>query len=411
MTTFNGTPVSTPTASTSVTAAISRPIRYRRPRLLTMADAVDRVLRCDEINPGETRSVERAVLAVRSAVGSFASYSTQGFKYYDARARLVLEATDSIGEITVSNGTVTPTVATTWPSWIDYSALRVSNKSYPVLSHTGTTLQVDTLPNGTYTTSSLEQIFVRLPQNFRRRGSLTDNTNSYPIDDVSSGRLQSWADYRDWARSSSQRGFAAASMDERFQGELMLAVWPPYPTRKELNMFYERYPAPCETHRFGSGTVTVVGTTATASASVFTEDHVGSALVISTSSNAEIRSSLSSLDIVVGQRVITDYTSGTVVTLDAGFSSDVLESFTTRAFYISDIVDVMPGPMMEAFLRLCEHELARQSKSKSTSRRFAEFRAQLELSMADDVRYKDSADDGYRGYGLGYGVGEVDGTP
>jgi hypothetical protein len=413
MTIINGQPVSSPTQSTSIQSPTPRPARFRRRRLLTLADVVDHLLRIDEVNPGEPRAIERCILAARSALNNFLSYSTQGFKYYDGRAKVVLEASISVGAITVSNAVASPTSPVDWPSWVLQGVLRVGRHAYPVLSFADGTVTVDgALPNGSYTGAILEHVFVRLPQDFRRRGSIVDTKEQYPVEDVSSGILQSWSDYFDWASSSSQRVFAALSINQNFQGELMMAVWPSFTVRKEMSMFYERYPQPIETHRQGAGTISITGTTATASGFSFTEDHVGSAIVIATGNEADIRKSLSSTSLVQAQRVIVARESATVATIDAPLSSSLSETFASRTFYISDILDVMPGSMAEAFLRMAEYELARQSTNKTAPRRMEEFMDSIRLAMADDCRYKSSSDDNpYRSAFSGYGLGDVDTRP
>jgi hypothetical protein len=413
MTIIVGAPVVYPSPNTNQQAPIPRPDRFRRRKLTTLADVVDRLLRMDEVNPAEPRAVERCILAAQSALNNFLSYTTSGFKYYDARARLVLEPQVQLGAFAVSSGVVTPTTAVSWPSWILQGVLRIAQHAYPVLSFSGSTITVDaSIPNGSYTSGVLEHVFVRLPQDFRRRGGIVDGREQYPVEDVSAGILQSWSDYFDWAASSSQRTFAAMTINQRFQGELMLAVWPGFTVRKELSMFYERYPQTLQTHRVGAGTVSITGTTVTASGFSFVDDHVGSTITIATGNEADIRKSLSSTSLVQAQRVIVQRNSATEVVIDAPLSSNLSETFATRTFYISDVVDVMPGSMAEAFIRLAEYEVARQSTSKSADRRMKEFMEANMLAMADDCRYKASSDDDPFRYAFsGYGLGDVDTRP
>jgi hypothetical protein len=413
MTIINGSPVASPLPNTSQQAPIPRPDRFRRRRLLTFADVVDRLLSISEVNPSEPRAVERCILAAQAALSNFLSYTTSGFKYYDSRARLVLEPQITLGAFSVESGVVTTDDSVEWPSWILQGVLRIAQQAYPVLSYADGTLTVDaSIPDGDYTSGVLEHVFVRVPQDFRRRGSIVDGKQQYPVEDVSAGILQSWSDYFDWASSSSQRVFAALTINQRFQGELMMAVWPSFTVRKELSMFYERYPQPLETHRAGAGTVSITGTTVTATGFSFVDDHVGSAITIATGNEADIRKSRSSASLVQAQRVIVQRNSATEVVLDAPLSTNLSETFSNRTFYISDIVDVMPGSMAESFLRLAEYEVARQSTTKSASRRMNEFMEANLLAMADDSRYKSSADDDPFRYPFsGYGLGDVDTRP
>jgi hypothetical protein len=403
MTTVNGTLATAP----STTTGIPRAQRSRRRLLLTFADAVDHVLRVDEVSPGATRAVERAELAVRAANKSFITYCTQGFRYYDSRAHIVFGANVPLGSVTVSGNVITPTTAPSWPSWMELAQIRVDGKTYPVLSYTSGSATVSGLPNGTYTSAALQQGFARLPSDFRRRGSISDGDQTYPVVDAPSGILHSWEDYYEWANSAANPvTFAAIAGDRRFHGELMLAVWPTYVSETVLSVYYERYPADLDYQRVGSGTVSTTGLAVTASTSVFKSEHVGCAIVISTDATSEIQNPLSSRSLVDHQRIITSVSSGTAATIDKGITGDV----DTRAYYITDVVDVQPGAQEEAFLRLCEYEFARASKSKYSDKKFVEFRQQMEIAMADDARYKDSVD-GVSYLGDGYIVGDVSGRP
>ena len=390
--------------------AIERPERYRRKHLPTLADAVDRLLGMEEINPAESRAVNRAVAAVKSANASFASYSSSSFRFFNSRKILTIGGSISVGTATVSGDSVTVENVPTWPSWVNIGHLRMNEASYPILSESSDTLTIRDAPeDGTYENAYLEQLVVSLPPDFRARGSITDGGNNYAIEDVNAGVLQSWQDYGDWSRSDTQpRGFAAVTGDERFSDELMLMCWPPYASDTQLKIYYERYPNQPRVHRFSTtaGTISVSGTTATASASVFTEDHVGSTIAFCSSNDTDFVNSLSNPDLLAGQRTITGYSNGTTVTIDSSITS------TAVSYYISDPLDVQPGTMTEAFLRLCEYEMIRQSRGESgkVATRFNEFMTQMNLAMADDSRYLMSRDDGeYPGYG--YAEGDVNTIP
>jgi hypothetical protein len=203
--------------------------------------------------------------------------------------------------------------------------------------------------------------------------------------------LQSLYDHLNWINNSGRnRSFSAITVDQRYQGELMLMVWPPYPNRTELDLFYERYPEPLDVHRTAITALGVSGNVATASSPVFTDNHVGCAITIGTTNDMEITKPLSDQSLVEAQRVILLVNSPTEVVLDANVSDSAISN---RASYISDIVDVLKGPMSEAYLRLAEYELLRQARHKSAQLRQKEFVEQMAIAMADDSRNRESPGD------------------
>jgi hypothetical protein len=371
-----------------------RPAMDRKTPLLTLASVVDHLLLLDEINPAEPRSVDRASKAARDALSSFASYSTHGFRYYESRAKIIMPGTLAIGTITVTDGVFEVDGSVTIPDWAPLAHVRIdrsANKVYPVLLVNGQNLTVETLTDGTYSNVYLEQLFFPLPRNFRRRGTLSDGVNNYPIEDMSGGAFQGLQDYYRWIGAGEfGRRFSAITMDQRNQGDLMLSVWPPFENRVELSMFFERYPESMKHHRVGNtaATLGVTGATATSSHAIFNSSHVGAAITIGTTNDQELLKSLASESLVETQRIIRYVTSATQVILDTPLDASV----SNRAFYISDIVDVQPGVMTEAFKRLAEHELLRQTKGSKADQKLQEFIRNLQMTQADDARYKPSVD-------------------
>lgn len=405
MTTINGTPASSAAPVQSRSSLIVRPQRSRRLQLFTLAAAVDHLLRMDEINPSEPRSVERAVAACQSALGSFASYSTQGFRYFQARAKVVMPGRVTAGTVTVSGGEATASEGL--PDWIDLATLRIGNHSYPVLgSGSGVFYVGSELLDGEYS-GVFEQVFYPLPPNFRRRGTLADRQNAYAVGDLHPCSLQGMEDFFQWVSPvGADRSFSAITADSRFQGSLMLAVWPPFGERTELSLFYERYPDPAEVHREGGTGLVVSGTSAASAEPFFTERHLGAVLAVGVNNEIEFCRPLSSPSLLDTQRVITEVVSATEVTLDATIEGGV----TDRAFYVSDVVDVMQGPMRDAYMRLCEYELLRQSNGKLADRKYREFMSQMRVAMADDMRYRESIDDAGVNWGGVY-LGSVEVRP
>jgi hypothetical protein len=302
-----------------------------------------------------------------------------------------MPGTVNLGTITASNGLVTGTF--NLPTWTDLGHLRVGQHSYPVVGQDGQGgVFVDaTLPNGTHASAILEQVFFPLPKNFRRRGRISDRGQQLDIEDLSGSVLQSLYDHLNWINNSGRnRSFSAITVDQRYQGELMLMVWPPYGTRAELDLFYERYPEPLDVHRTAIASLGVSGNVATAGSAVFTDKHVGCAITIGLNNDIELTKPLSNPALAEAQRIILRVNSSTEAVLDANVSDSAISN---RAAYVSDVVDVLKGPMSEAYLRLAEYELLRQARHKSAQLRQVEFMQQLAIAMQDDNRSRESPGD------------------
>jgi hypothetical protein len=138
---------------------------------------------------------------------------------------------------------------------------------------------------------------------------------------------------------------------------------------------------------------------------VFKPSQVGAALTIGISGDQEIVQPLSSTSLVETQRIIRYVSSETEVILDQALTEDV----SGRAFYISDIVDVQPGIMSEAYLRLAEYELRRRSKGAKADQKWQEAIAAMHMAMADDHKAK-AVTDQHRAGGT-YQWGSVDVEP
>ena len=402
MTTINGTTIVSVSASSSESDPIRRYSYERERELFTLADAVDHLLMTEEIGSNEARAVERCVLAAKSALASLPAYSPSGFRLYQGRSYLDVGEAVDVGEITVSSGVVSPTVAFSRPSYMNIASLVVAGRAYRVVADGGATFQVAGLGDGTYESSTLEQRFVRLPADFRRRGSITYDRSSYPVSDAMASSIDSWQDTN---RGNTGDMFAAVTGDSRFHGELFLSVWPAIRTPASLLLTYDRSPRPLETHRVSVEDLAFTGDTASASANVFAEKHAGACLVVGYSGATEISQSLSSTDLIQQKRVVAAVGDATSITLDRdpGLSGSL-------PCYLSDIIDVTEGPMREAYLRLCEFELAKLTKSsRSMGVRESYFRKSLDLALADDSRYDSRMDSQLSMRGFSWGM--VDGSP
>lgn len=413
--TINGTAAASPAASSADTDTqqLPRPVRTLRATRLTYADVVDHLLLSDNIRASETKALNRVKRAVLAANDGFASYSDAGFKNYYVQRRLLAGGAVTLPSISVDANKVVTVTGATLPTWLKYAHLKIDRDHYPVTVDPGTGTsftigEADELAAGTYTTASLEQMFLPLPLDFRRRGSITEGRNRYPISDTHASTLIGWRDFYNWSRASaSARVFGSITTDVRFQGGFMLAMWPAFNEDTVIVLFYERYPRPLLNHRVfnGAGTITASGSTVTSTNSVFLDKHLGSIIVAAADNATDIQTAGADPDLGVESRVITEVTSATGVEVDSEWTLG-----SARSYYITDPVDVLSGPQEQAFIRLAEWELSRQMHSKQTPEKRQEFERAMLLAMSDDARYSGPA--GSKGEEwVGSTQGDVDARP
>ena len=374
---------------------IPRPNRNRRQILPTFADAVDRVMRVENISIDDTRAINRIAEGVRSALEMFATYSDAGFKYYHDRYVFNAPGAEMLAALTIAaDGTVTVNSGETLPTWLEYGHLRLgtdrtgirwlpvvdalvgNNTQFVINNYEGA------IEAGTHEEVWIEQSLLPLPSRFRRRGVLIDGNDRFEVQDVSADKLHLYQDWYEWSRSVNRpRLFAAITNDSRWQGAQFLALWPAYANDTQLSMFWERYPHELDFHRVGAGLVSTTGSSniVNSDTAEFDSLHIGTTFNWGT--DEEIRKPGSFASLRTSQRMVVAVNSPTQIQLDQAVTIP-----TPSPFYLSDPLDLRRGTMSEAFYRMCEYEIARQLKRPSghLAVRRREWIDAFELAMADD---------------------------
>jgi hypothetical protein len=364
---------------------------------LTFWDAVDYTL--DQVVGGDAspRNRRLAVDAVREAYAEVPA--RRNWRYYYRTFTLETVATQTTGTIAYDytggayERMLTLTDAT-WPSDVGSRAVIISGVRYGIEDRKSST--IITLPENdcpttdiaSGTTYTLVKDTYELPTSCRAIFSLYDTK--------APGRLIACVDPGDIIRERRLvRGAAFPTMYSAYRGEQysggMAIHFAPSPSGVRTYQCYGLFhPLPLKVLDYsGAGSVALTddSTTVTGTSTVFTTDHVGAVIRVSSTGNLKIPTDIQGetdkdrLEPYAIQRVIKSYTSSTVLTLE--IPSDITVSGS--GYRISSRIDIETGAMRNAFLRCCEARFAAQDR-KGAEAREARYEKALGLAMYADQR-------------------------
>jgi hypothetical protein len=359
--------------------------------LYTFQDVVEHLLdfHCIDRDPMNQRNARRAVLNVYRDLPNRHCWS-----YYTRQRILQTVAPQSTGTISYDHtgGTherqVTLTGAT-WPAWARFGRIIIDGVHYEVedqKSSTVLTLEPDSNP-GADTAAGISYCLYRnsypLPPDFVNLEQLWDVDQELQLR-VVDARHQHNA-LITYEKTPSTPFYATIRGDADYYGSLGIVFSAPPSDIRTYDMLYRAAPRRLKIDQYLAGSVSVSGVAVTGTGTNFPEDCVGS--VIRFSANAQpptgIVGGLADTDNrFIAQGIIKARTSGTALELEEPLTVSV-----GGGFVISDPIDVEPGAMMTAFLRLCEAELMMFTARKGWEDRQAMAMRELRLAMEADNRY------------------------
>jgi hypothetical protein len=199
-----------------------------------------------------------------------------------------------------------------------------------------------------------------LPANFRRLGHLWDVTQQrfIPVVDQQNQHdaLVSFFTTPDTPWQATFRGTGD------YYGAMQLIFGPPPSTAKSYDLMYEVHPRPLNIDNFAIGTVAVSGSTVTLTGGTWPTNVTGAILRLS--ANPDMPTNAVGANPFASQHVIKSRTSGTVIVIEEAASA-----VSGVGFSVSDPIDVEPGAMLNAFLRMAEAEFCSQAGRKDANAR------------------------------------------
>jgi hypothetical protein len=356
-------------------------------------------------DPATARMAYYAVRAALNRLGRNNPWS-----YYLRRLPLVTVASYSTGTIAYTNSTRTVTLTTgTWPSWAARGTLIIDDIHYPVYSRTSDSviiLSQEANPGEDIAAGESYEIYrdaYPLPVDFISLESpLIRVEENRPIAFVPPDLFN---EYRASNNEPSDPLICTVTRDRPWIGpndvdialpRMAVLFKPPPDSAERYEAFYRFRPREMliPAGSYTTGTVTESGATVTGVGTAFTSDMVGAVIRFGTSST--LPGGVQSADKYQYQRIVTARASATSITIDSEISGGIA---TGVKYEISDPLDVEPGAMWEAFLRLCECELdIVRHKGDIRSMQFAETRAKDAIKEARAADYRGKVFDSGRAY-------------
>jgi hypothetical protein len=352
--------------------------------LVTYQDAVDDLL--DYFGEGRDRRAKRtAKRAILEAYRFLAG--RHPWTVYSSLNRVTTVAPYRTGTIAYthtggsSERLVTLSGGTFPAAWTAYGVLTIDGLPYQVESYidgTHLTLTAGSNPGADVdagTSYVLHRDTYQLPIHVRSVGALRDLVNGYKPDYVSPDE---WLEViRGFTSTSCPTHYTILSEPEHYNS--MAVRLAPSPDRQyAYDYTYDRRPAPLRTLDDGSGTLSVSGTTATASTGVFKSWHAGSVIRVGDATNKP--TGTAGEYPYQYQRTIVAVTGTTTVTLDSSLGASV----SAIKWTLSDPLDIDTGAMLDALMSESRARFARMLTLESATRLKGEARDAYVLAKAQD---------------------------
>lgn len=352
---------------------------------LTYQDAVDHVV--DYVGGGLSDVVVRdAKKAVQAAYRDL--FLAHNWTYLYKLGRIPTVVSYATGTIAYDSGTgVVTLTGGTWPTWAADGAIRVGELTFLVKARlSATTLSVDDL--------------MKPPSSIAAGTKYTLYMDSYalPEDLVSQDQISqqgifgsmSYVHPRSWLKPVVQRWETGDPRvytileDPLRRPSFRLFLWPIPDSVFTLDFVYKRRPRPLSIIRATAGTLAVNSgsATVTSSTAIFTQSMVGSVIRAYTGTTLQPGGGHVYALPPAYESVIDSVTSPTVAVCREASES----TLSAAPYYVSDILDIDPQIMANAFWLGCEHRVSmlRVLKDKPSVR--DAYRDDLEMAKSADSR-------------------------
>ncbi len=298
------------------------------------------------------------------------------WRYYHRRATFETVASYSTGTIAFdftggSSERLVTLSSGTFPSWAKFGRIIIDDVAYRIAtnpSSTTLTLYEEDNPGEDVTAGESYTLYRNeypLPADFRRNFKLYDTTDEIEIPLVEFAESQHLQVGVDKTPNAPRCAYIRNTGD--YMGVWSVEFMPPPSAARTYDLSYEAKPRDILTVSYITGTVTTSGVTATFSGTGLPASVLPGS-VVRFSADATAVTNKFGANPFIEQRILVGKTSATVWTLDQALTTDA----TADAFQVSDPIDIHPGGMTTAFLRMIEAELAKMLNLKDVGERTAQ---------------------------------------
>jgi hypothetical protein len=359
--------------------------------LLTYADLVEQLIDYHGVDakPSHLRDARRAVAA---AYRDFPN--EHNWTYYYQHGRITTDAPYKTGTIEYdqTGGGFERMVTLTdgiWPTWAAYGVLIVNNIIYQV---------AERKTDSQITLSIQSNIGADLAAGTSY--TLARDTYPMPFDFISTDEMhttESWRTIqythpRNWlaahrhnsAAESSTPAFFTITGDPNFFGCLAARFYPFPDSSATIDFVYKRMPRALKVEKFQDGTVSsALGIyTLSGVGMTFVGDHVGT--VVRLSGDAKnYPTARTGINPFKQERILMSVVTDQVIAVDAVWD----QTLAGVKYTLSDPIDLEPGVMTTAFIRLCEKEFGLMTRLKDRTGLIQAYELALERARSADSRY------------------------
>lgn len=360
------------------------------PQLFSFRDLIDHAV--DFLGGAPDEKNQRACrVAADGAYREMAYMRNWAYLYRDYY--ITLSAPYSTGTVAYTSSTRTLTLTGgTWPSWALYGHVVMDDVPYRVESRSSDTVLI--LESGaapvaniaageTYT---IYRSIYTLPSNFKALYQASGDSSRW---DAAYIPLSEWSWLERHQVNSGSPVRWTVGPDPNLMASFAVYVHPYPDTAETFQIHYQAEPQQLKktgyaTGEFSTASITFAATSGaaavTGTGTAFDSTMIGA--TFRTNTSATQPDGVRGLNPWIEQKIITAVAGTTALTVDSNFSN----SYTAKAFVISDPVDIAPH-MLEALFRCIEYKLAVHRSMRDVSGKLAIYRQELLRAFEADDKY------------------------
>lgn len=356
--------------------------------ILTYDDCVQHLVDVFQFKDA-TRIKRIARMAIDNAYRDMPSIGA-GWRYFERRTSFLTSAQQTSSTIVYdhtggTNEREITIAAGTWPTWARYGRIIIAGNHYRIarrISATVLTLPEDDNPGADVaagTSYTLYRAAYPMPDNFRQLVHIIDTAQDREVSMVGLSEEHRTSAYV-WETPDTPYVAHLRNVDDSL-GVISVVFSPPPSTARRYDLTYKAKPRDIRTVSHRLGTVATSSTTVTGTSTSFPATCAGSVIRFGTSASGNAVTNKYGDNPFTQEIPIVARNSATELILE--YAPDTTYSSGT-AYQISDPIDLMPGPMQTAFLRMCESEYARLTGLKDRNEREMATRNALILAREAD---------------------------